>query len=52
MKAIEQLSNCPYSGHRGKQGRRKHLKKSVHRARRRAERRDPANAPRHRKAYI
>jgi len=51
MKRVEQISNCPYSGHRGKRVR-GWLKKMVNRARRRAEKRDPEDAPRRRRAYI
>lgn len=52
MKRVVQLSNCRYTGHRGKRRIRRFLKKSIHRMRRRAEKRDPEGAPRRRRAYI
>lgn len=50
MKQAEQISRCRYTGHSPRAKR--ILKWLVKRARRRAEKRDPENAPRKQKAFI
>lgn len=52
MKKVEKISNCPYSGHRGKPRVMRFLKKTVNRAARRDGKVLGDDAPTHRKAYI